>query len=183
MSWAELARTSAVALMTGVEREDDSVTATLIRDISDVFAAHGDEPMKTSDVLEGLYRIEESPWGDWFGKPLSAHGLSRLLKAYRIKTMSVWSDAETVRGYKVDQFEDAFAQLSVRSVRSVRSEARSHATPNAPNAPNASTREQGEDAGDFVTPSQDVLDERPEGWLADKEPDEFEIVAEEVWRD
>ena len=45
--------------------------------------------MKTADLLDGLHRIEESPWGDWYGKPLTAHGLSRLLRTYRIKTMPV----------------------------------------------------------------------------------------------
>jgi hypothetical protein len=141
LGWSELARTSAIALMTGEERQDDSVTATLIRDIGTAFTANGDEPLKTADLLEALYEIEESPWGDWFGKPLSAHGLSRLLRPYRIRTMPVYAEGRTIRGYKVEQFSDAFAQLSVRSVTSVRREARSHAGPNAPNAPNASQAE------------------------------------------
>lgn len=134
--WPERARTAALALSTGEERADDSITATLIRDVSDVFEANGDNPLRTADLLEGLHEIEESPWGDWYGKPLSSHGLSRLLKPYRIRTMPVWSDGKTVKGYKPDQFSDAFAQLGVREVRRVRSEARSHAAPNSPNPPN-----------------------------------------------
>lgn len=145
MSWSESARTSAIALMTGEERQDDSVTATLIRDISDVFDASGHDRMRTADLLAQLYEIEESPWGDWYGKPLSAHGLSRLLKAYRVRTMPVWADGKTVKGYKVEQFEDAFAQLGVRRVRTVRSESRSQAAPNPPNPPNPKGREMGED--------------------------------------
>jgi len=141
--WSVRARAAAVALSTGEEREDDSLTAQLIRDVSIVFAEHDDKPLQTSVLLEGLYRIEESPWGDYFGKPLNAHSLSRLLKPYRVRTMPVYVEGKTVRGYKVDQFKDAFAQLSVRSVRSVRSEARSQAAPNASNAPNASTPEEG----------------------------------------
>lgn len=54
--------------------------------------------------------------------------------------MPVWVDGKTVRGYKAEQFADAFAQLGVRSVRDVRSESTSDAAPNAPNAPNANTR-------------------------------------------
>jgi hypothetical protein len=136
--WSERARVAAVALMTGAEREDDSITFALIRDISDVFAANDDEPMKTAVLLDGLHRVGESPWAEWHGRPLSAHGLSRLLKPYRIKTMPVWADGETVRGYKVEQFSDALVQLGVRSVRGVRDETRSQESPNAPNAPNAS---------------------------------------------
>lgn len=145
MSWSEPARTSAIVLMTGEERQDDSVTATLIRDIHAVFwSPQNDGRLKTTDLLAQLHAIEESPWGDWFGKPLSAHGLSRLLKAYRIRTMPVKVAGETVRGYKVEQFEDAFAQLALRSVTGVTHESQSHAGSNAGNASNASTREQGE---------------------------------------
>ena len=78
--WPERARRAALELSTGEEREDDSNTALLIRDIHDVFKSTGVEHLKTSALLEGLHAIEESPWGDWFGKLLSAHGLSRLLK-------------------------------------------------------------------------------------------------------
>lgn len=143
MSWAPSARASAIVLMTGEERQDDSVTATLIRDIAAVFEANGHDRMRTADLLAALYEIEESPWGDWYGKPLTPHGLSRLLKAYRIRTMPVWAEGKTVKGYKVEQFDDAFAQLGVRRVRTVRSEPRSQAGPNPPNPPNPSGRENG----------------------------------------
>jgi hypothetical protein len=203
MSWSEPARISAIALMTGEERQDDSVTATLIRDISAVFADHDDEPLKTADLLEGLYEIEESPWGDWFGRPLSAHGLSKLLKPYRVKTMPVWNESKTVRGYKVEQFLGAFAQLSVRSVRSVRSECPSQnpltlpnapnasenkalgsvrpntalgAEPNAPNAPNASTREQGGENGRPLVGDEGYL----EAIIAAKRAG---FISEQEWRE
>ena len=78
------------------------MTATLIRDIANVFSANDDEPQKTADLLAGLCQIEESMWEDWYGKPLSAHGLSRLLRPYRIRTMPVYSEGRTVRGYKVE---------------------------------------------------------------------------------
>jgi Protein of unknown function (DUF3631) len=163
--WPQRATAAALALSSGDEREDDSVTALLVRDIATAFEAKDVEHLKTADLLEGLHEIEESPWGDWYGKPLSAHGLSRLLKPYRVKTMPVWSDGKTVRGYKADQFSDAFTQLGIPALGSVRplgaasgldsaltltnaltlrpnrvlgAEASSHAAPNVPNASNAS---------------------------------------------
>jgi hypothetical protein len=136
--WGTRARAAAVSLSTGEEREDESVTALLLRDINSFFNANGHDRVRTSDLLDHLHAIEESPWGDWYGKQLSAHGLSRLLRAHRIKTMPVWVDGETVRGYKVEQFADAFARvLSVSSVSDVRSGSASQAGANAPNAPNA----------------------------------------------
>ena len=145
MNWSERACTAALELSTGEERQDDSTTAQLIRDIVAVFTANGEENLKTADLLAHLYEIEESPWGEWHGRPLSAHGLSRLLRPYRIKTMSVKVDGETVRGYKAEQFADAFARSSVTGVTGVTSQARSHAGGNASNARNASGGEQEED--------------------------------------
>lgn len=133
----ELARAAALALSTGEEREDDSITVQLLRDVHAVFSENGDERLKTAALLAGLYAIEESPWGDWYGKQLSPHGLARLLKPYRIKTMPVWVDGQTVKGYKLEQFADAFARvLGVRRVRTVRSKSASQKAPNPPNPPN-----------------------------------------------
>ncbi len=126
------------------------MTAQLIRDIHTVFSANDDERFRTADLLEGLHEIEESPWGDWYGRPLSPHGLSRLLKPYRIRTMPVWADGKTVKGYKVEQFSDAFAQLGVRWVRTVRSEDGSHAAPNSPNPPNPSPADRGNGARPLI---------------------------------
>jgi hypothetical protein len=112
---------AALELSTGDEREDESVTANLIRDIATVFITTNSSRLKTADLLAGLSQIEESPWGDWHGKSLTPHDLSRLLKPYRIKTMPVRVGSNTVRGYKVEQFADAFAQLAVEGVMSVTS--------------------------------------------------------------
>lgn len=141
---AHRARRAALALSSGDERQDESLTALLLRDIHAVFIANGGR-LRTADLIEGLSLIEESPWGDWRGKQISPQALSKLLRSYRIKTMPVWVEGETGRGYKVEQFEDAFARvLGVRSVRAVRSESSSGKAPNTPNAPNAYPAERGE---------------------------------------
>jgi hypothetical protein len=151
--WVSRARYAAVALSSGEEREDDSITVTLLRDIHLFFTSNGHERVRTADLLAHLHGVEESPWGDWYGKQLSAHGLSRLLKPYRIKTMPVKVDGETVRGYKVEQFGDAFARvLSVTSVTGVTSEATSHAGGNAGNAGNAYPRD-----GERVMPGDEMF--------------------------
>jgi hypothetical protein len=108
MSWSEIARAAAIFLVTGDERQDDSEAAELLRDLHEIFSAH--DALKTSDLLGELHKVEDSPWGDWRGKPLTGHGLARLLRPYRIKTMTVWANGESVRGYKADQFADAFAR-------------------------------------------------------------------------
>jgi hypothetical protein len=140
--WPARARAAALKLSTGIEREEDSLTAKLITDVYVVFTETGEERLRTADLIEHLSEIEESPWGDWYGKPITAQALSKLLKAYRIRTMPVWTHGETARGYKVEQFADAFQRVvGVRDVRDVRSEASTEAAPNALTTPNAPPRE------------------------------------------
>jgi hypothetical protein len=136
--WGERARTAAVNLSTGAEREDESTTALLLRDIYSYFTSNGHDRTRTADLLDYLHAVEESPWGEWYGKPLSAHSLSKLLRAHRIKTMPVRVDGETVRGYKVEQFGEAFARvLGVTGVTGVTSRSTGQAGSNASNARNA----------------------------------------------
>jgi hypothetical protein len=137
-AWPERATTAAVALSSGVEREDDLPSALLLKDIHSVFDANGSQRFKTSDLIDELAKIEESPWGDWHGKTITAQALSKLLKPYRIQTMPVWVDSQTVRGYKAEQFTEAWLRvLGVRGVSAVRSGTSIEAAPNAANAPNA----------------------------------------------
>jgi hypothetical protein len=105
-----------------------------------VFDSNGTQRYRTADLIAELTAIEESPWGDWYGKTITPQGLSRLLKPYRIRTMPVWVDGSTVKGYKREQFEDAWRRvlgaLGVRTVREVRGESASQNAPNPPNPPN-----------------------------------------------
>src|SRR5262249_32474872 len=115
----------------------------LLSDIRHVFAEFGEERIRTQELIDRLSLIEESPWGDYrAGKPITGHSLARLLNPYGLKTMTVKSDGVAVRGYKLEQFADAFArylpQESVTSVTSVPSGSSSHAEGNAGNAGNAS---------------------------------------------
>lgn len=53
--------------------------------------------------------MEEAPWGDWYGKPLSARTLGKLLHPFEIKSRTVrFSDGSTAKGLLRSQFEDAW---------------------------------------------------------------------------
>jgi hypothetical protein len=139
--WPARARQAALSLSTGEEREDDSLTARLLGDIHAVFRDSGEGRLRTAELLDRLCRIEESPWGDWYGKTLSANTLSKLLKPYRIKTIPIRRDGEVARGYKAEQFEDAWIRvLGVTRVTGVTPKSASQAEGNARNACNAQTR-------------------------------------------
>jgi Protein of unknown function (DUF3631) len=164
--WPQRARDAAAALSSDAEREDDTASVQLLRDLRTIFDPPDGAPAyKTTDLIVLLAEIEESPWGDWFGKRITPQQIGKLLKPYRIRSMPVWVDGRTVRGYKAEQFADAWLRvLGVRGVRSVRSGSQSQddltppntlgeegvrpnpfsdAAPNAPNAPNTSYAENG----------------------------------------
>jgi hypothetical protein len=138
--WPVLARAAAVALSTGIEREDDSLGARLLQDVYTVFAEATEPRFRTVDLIAEIAKIEESPWGDWKGKTITSQALSGLLKPYRIRTMPVWVDGQTVKGYKAEQFTEAWLRvLGVRWVRQVRSGTSIEAGTNPPNPPNPHT--------------------------------------------
>jgi Protein of unknown function (DUF3631) len=144
--WPKRARSAALELSGNGEREDDSLTARLLKDIYSVFENGAGDRLRTADLITHLSEIEESPWGDWYGKPISAQKLSGLLQPHRIRTMPVWVDGKTVKGYKVEQFADAFHRvLGVRAVRGVRSRSASETAPNRPNPPNPPDAEGSDD--------------------------------------
>jgi hypothetical protein len=152
--WPRRARDAAVALSGEAEREDDSPSVLLLRDIHTVFSANGARVLRTSDLIAELALIEESPWGDWYGKPVTPQTLGKLLKPYGIRTMPVWVGGQPVRGYKADQFLDVWLRvLGVRGVKDVRSRPNTHESLTAPNPPNALASE-----GDRPNSSRD---ERP----------------------
>jgi hypothetical protein len=134
--WSGRARGAAVALSGPEARqeENDSLSARLLADIHTVFSANGAQRYKTADLISELCEIEESPWGDWFGKTLTPQALSKLLRPFGIRTMPVRAEGKVVKGYKAEQFSDAFHRvLGVTRVTPVTTEAASEAGSNSRN--------------------------------------------------
>ena len=94
--WPALARAAAVALVADAE-DADADAMRLLGDLREVFgdadALHG------STILEALHKIEEAPWADWYGKPLTARALASLLRPYGARPRDVKLDGVTRKGY------------------------------------------------------------------------------------
>jgi hypothetical protein len=107
-SWPVEARAACVELYGGRQVEDESTGVQLLSDIRDVF---GDRDRMTSaDLLGVLHGLDEAPWGEWFGKPLSSRALAKLLKPYAISSRVIRLDEKTPRGFLREQFEPAWAR-------------------------------------------------------------------------
>jgi len=103
-----LARKSLVALEGGRSIEDESTSTRLLVDIRTVFAKR--DRISSRELLGGLHELEEAPWGDWFGKPLSAAQLNRLLHDFSIHSRDIRFGEKALKGFHRNQFQDAWAR-------------------------------------------------------------------------
>ncbi len=102
--WPALGRSAAVALST--EEVDVSVGMRLLADIRDVFG--DDDHLQTRDLLQRLCDLDEAPWGDWYGKQLSARWLAKLLEPYQVRPSKQRVGGPSKRGYFRADFKDAW---------------------------------------------------------------------------
>lgn len=109
--WPILGRLAAVAL-SSEEPTDLSAGVRLLGDIRDVFDARQLDHLTTSDLLDDLHGIEEAPWGEWYGKPLTSRGLAKLLAPYRVRPVQRRPGVglTPMRGYFRSEFTDAWSR-------------------------------------------------------------------------
>jgi hypothetical protein len=114
--WPTRARLAAIAL-SAEEEVSASVGMKLLADVRDVFAELDHLP--TSDLLSRLHDLEESPWGEWYGKPLTARGLAKLLEPYRVGPQLRRLGGDRRRGYFRSDFTDAWGRYVPEPVTTV----------------------------------------------------------------
>ena len=91
----------------------DSPTANeeLLADIKAAFTAKNRDRLASVELLEALAADSEAPWSTWNrGKPMTARQLSKRLGDFGIAPGTFRTGTTTAKGYKLDQFADAFAR-------------------------------------------------------------------------
>jgi hypothetical protein len=115
--WPARARSACLALTAAASAADEGALVERLPD--DLFVVFGDrERMPTGDILADLCAIEEAPWSDWHGKPLTARALSQLLRPYGIQPVK-WPGGS--RGYERAAFEDAWTRYRRTPAQSAQS--------------------------------------------------------------
>jgi putative DNA primase/helicase len=111
--WPERARQA--ALLLGGADDDDSLRVKLLADIRDAFSEKAADRLSSDDVINILIGLEDHPWAEINkGKPLTKNGLAARLKPFHISPGTVRVMSGTAKGYKLEQFRDAFARYLPR---------------------------------------------------------------------
>ena len=105
-TWSTRGRDAAVALVTEGKASSPSLGVRLLSDVRMAFVDA--DKMSTEDILTKLHALDDAPWGDHRGKPLTNLELSRLLNPYAIKPKLLRFGADVIRGYVRADFNDAW---------------------------------------------------------------------------
>ena len=107
--WPQKAREAAVVLSARGVQADESLGVVLLTDIRGIFAETDADRITSNKLLHALIGLEESPWGDLRGKPLSARRLSRILKPFEVTSRTIrWPGDIVAKGYLKEDFYDAW---------------------------------------------------------------------------
>ncbi len=106
-NWPSRSRQAAMVL-TSEDDTDASLGARLLADLREVFG--GTDAMHGDTILTALHKVAEAPWGDYFGKQLSARDLARLLRPYGVRACDVKIGGSTRRGYTRKHLHDPWSR-------------------------------------------------------------------------
>jgi Protein of unknown function (DUF3631) len=107
--WPSRAREACVSLTAAARATDDvSLGVRLLAEIRDVF---GDtDRLASATLVERLVELDESPWGDMYGKPIDSRWLARKLRPYGVGSTKIRFGDTTARGYTAESFGDAWGR-------------------------------------------------------------------------
>ena len=106
------AQAAALSLSTGDDREDNSLGVMLLSDIQVIFKEKETDRLFSEGLVKALGEIEEAPWGDLRGQPISKQTLAQILRPYKIKPHQIRIGEETRKGYLRSDFADAWTRYA-----------------------------------------------------------------------
>lgn len=107
-TWPDKARTAAVTINTARLERDPSLGILLLTDCRRILAEHEADRITTEALVQALVDLDESAWADLRGKQLDARGLARRLRKYDIRPDNHRFPEGIRRGYRAEDFHDAW---------------------------------------------------------------------------
>lgn len=106
--WPEKARQ--VAAMLSAAREDDTAGIMLLEDIRRIFEGKKKDRLPSAEIVTELGTMDERPWPEWKGKPITQPQLAKLLSLFKIHPVSIRIPAGQPKGYHLKSFDAAFSR-------------------------------------------------------------------------
>ena len=116
--WMRVAVEAAIAMCGPDPTQTVPHRLLVLRDIEEVW--NGEAWMLTNDILEALHGMEERPWGDYYGTPLTAHRLAKFLGSYGIESKREPGESRRKCYHRTD-LDDLFARYGSASFQTVQS--------------------------------------------------------------
>jgi hypothetical protein len=87
--WPDRARAAATTLTAAEaqQEEDASASVRLLGDLREVFG--DDDALYSTTILDRLHKLEDAPWGDWYGRLLTSRDLAKLLRPYQVRARNL----------------------------------------------------------------------------------------------
>jgi hypothetical protein len=178
--WLSMATKASLAL-SGNEDTTKTIGIELLCAIHEVFEKLQVEKVSTSNLISSLAEDEEKPWATFNrGKEMTPRQLSNRLKYYGISSRTIRIGESTIKGFQLEQFEDAFKRYTP-----------SYTPPFPSVTPSQTTTDKG--LGDFlsVTQKNDVTDRKTSKATVVKDCDDVtdrkgegiggEVKDEDMW--
>ncbi len=115
-AWPARARAACAEIVAASKQDDKgSIGIRLLTDLRD-HVLNGIERLPTISVLDRLYALEEAPWADMGGKPLTSRGLAKMLGEYMtgdnkpVEPRNIKSGGAVLKGYYAADLADAWAR-------------------------------------------------------------------------
>lgn len=103
--WPDRAR-KACRVLTDAAEEDTTLGVRLLADLRTVF--EDAEALHGATILDRLHRLDEAPWADWYGRPLNARDLAKMLKPFGVSSLDVKEGGVNKKGYRREHLYDAW---------------------------------------------------------------------------
>ena len=111
--WASRARNTAISMATSARKSEKSDKIVLLVDIKCVVQEWKAEHISSADLVRELAKLEGRPWSEWRGgQPITQNALARMLADFEIAPTVFRDGAKVLRGYRIEQFADAFARYT-----------------------------------------------------------------------
>jgi len=109
--WPMRARQFAELLTARNRGSEQSAGVMVLEDIFAIFMNQSAKRLTSEQLVTALAQLEARPWSEWIGaKPITKTALAGLLAPFRIAPIEMRMGPKVLRGYQIEQFEDAFAR-------------------------------------------------------------------------